>query len=64
MLRVRYFKYISYPLDFMVTYLFQFGIIFHELLDKFSAGFDQSPDESPGKSGKYRGIKLVVMYDL
>lgn len=48
----------------MVTYLFQFGIIFHELLDKFSAGFDQSPDESPGKSGKYRGIKLVVMYDL
>ena len=30
-------------------------------LDKFSAGFDQSPDESPGKSGKYRGVKLLIV---
>ena len=45
----------------MDTYLFHFSTIFYELLDKFSAGFDQSPDESPGKSGKYRGVKLVIM---
>ena len=45
----------------MVTHWFHFWTIFHELLDKFSAGFDQSPDESPGKSGKYRGVKLLIV---
>ena len=62
MLRVRYFKYISDDKEYMLfTHCFHFKTIFHELLDKFSAGFDQSPDESPGKSGKYRGVKLLIV---
>ena len=64
MLRVRYCKYISYPLEYLCNGYISISFlnyILYKLLDKFSAGFDQSPDESPGKSGKYRGVKLVIM---